>query len=396
MTDAHPYAEDGEHKQNADPRAFDSRKVPSWFPPEDEAHAAPPPPITTETVAMTLAERYRSILEAQALQAAAAEQNRDRAKHPTANAAAMRAREKFLREAEAETRRRLRRRARGSIVPYAIAGMAAVLTGVGFGYAYTQHERLGQAFHSFAAVLAAPPQVTEAPRKAADSVVEKKPIVSAKIEVQDLSGNVNSMIPLMLSAEPGDANQNLILKLSGLPAEAYLTAGTRDGDGWELSPAQAQQAKLVIPRADQSSFDVSVAAFEGNTGQLAAPVKEFTVAIVDSGVQVAPASAPADTVTTKPAQVKPEAAGLLTKGNALLQSGDIVMARQFFERAFAMGSVEAAIGVGKTYDPVVYEALKVQGLKPDPLLAMEWYMRAGNAGSSEAMAAIEALKSAAQ
>ena len=52
--------------------------------------------------------------------------------------------------------------------------------------------------------------------------------------MQDLSGNANSMIPLMLSAEPGDAGQDLILKLSGLPADAYLTAGTRDGDGWEL------------------------------------------------------------------------------------------------------------------------------------------------------------------
>ena len=61
-----------------------------------------------------------------------------------------------------------------------------------------------------------------------------------------------------------------------------------------------------------------------------------------------------------------------------------------------MGAVEAAVGVGRTYDPVVYEQLKVTGLKPDPLLAMEWYMRAGNAGSSEAMAAIEALKTAAQ
>jgi hypothetical protein len=395
MTDAHPYAENGELEKNADTHPHEARKVPSWFPPGEEDGEARQP-ITTETVAITLAERYRSILEAQARQAAAAEQSRERVPHPTVNASEIRAREQLLREAEAELRRRLRRRARGSIVPYAFAGMAAILTGVTFGYAYTQHERLGAALRGFATALATPAQESAVPRKAADSVVEKKPIVSAKIEVQDLSGNANSMIPLMLSAEPGDAGQDLILKLSGLPADAYLTAGTRDGDGWELSPAQAQKAKLVIPRADQSSFDVSVAAFEGNTGQLAAPVKEFTVAIIDSGVQVAPAAAIADTVTTKPATAKPEAAGLFNKGNALLESGDIVMARQFFERAFAMGAVEAAVGVGRTYDPVVYEQLKVTGLKPDPLLAMEWYMRAGNAGSSEAMAAIEALKTAAQ
>src|SRR5207344_1768539 len=61
-----------------------------------------------------------------------------------------------------------------------------------------------------------------------------------------------------------------------------------------------------------------------------------------------------------------EAEGLLAKGDILLKSGDMAMARQFYERAFAEGSSAAAIGAGKTYDPVVYADLKVQGLKPDP------------------------------
>ncbi len=70
------------------------------------------------------------------------------------------------------------------------------------------------------------------------------------------------------------------------------------------------------------------------------------------------------------------------------------MARRFYERAFAEGSTEAAIGAGKTYDPVVYAELKVHGLQPDPVRAMEWYVRASSAGNTEAAAAIKALKQA--
>ncbi len=45
-------------------------------------------------------------------------------------------------------------------------------------------------------------------------------------------------------------------------------------------------------------------------------------------------------------------------------------------------------GVGKTYDPVVYQAQNVQGLAPDAVQAMEWYTRAANAGDQDALAAI--------
>ena len=36
MTDAHPYAENGELEKNADTHPHEARKVPSWFPPGEE------------------------------------------------------------------------------------------------------------------------------------------------------------------------------------------------------------------------------------------------------------------------------------------------------------------------------------------------------------------------
>jgi len=179
---------------------------------------------------------------------------------------------------------------------------------------------------------------------------------------------------------------------------------------------------------------VAVAAFEAKTGELAAPIKEMTVAIDDANLTIAPAAALPENVMIKTAEqsqalaateapeqtkaveqsealvpaevaqpkeqqiasVEPQAQNLLAKGNILLKSGDLGMARQFYERAFAQGSSEAALGAGKTYDPAVYAELKVHGLKPDPALAMEWYLRASAAGNTDAAAAIETLKRAEQ
>ncbi|MBC8037410.1 MAG: hypothetical protein H7X89_09345 [Rhizobiales bacterium] len=302
------------------------------------------------------------------------------------------------------------------------AGMAAVLAGSLLGYGATHYKAIGAKADEIASLIR--PQ-SETPA-AADTVtiLAKKSIATATLDVSDVSGELNSMIPLMLHAESAVAGDDLILKLSGLPQSAYLTAGTKAEDNaWQIAAADAAGVKLVVPQTSQPSFDVAVAAFEVKTGELAAPIKEMTVAIDDPGLRIAPASALPESVTIKTAgqseaaaaipspkeqqvasvepqaeseepQVESEAQGLLAKGDILLKSGDLGMARQFYERAFAQGSIEAAIGAGKTYDPAVYAELKVHGLTPDPVRAMEWYVRASTAGNPDAAAAIEALKQA--
>ena len=298
---------------------------------------------------------------------------------------------------------------------YIAAGVAAVLAGGLLGYGATQYKAIGAKADEIATLV----KPVEAPVAEADAttVLAKKTIATATLAVSDVSGELNSMIPLMLHVEPAVAGDDLVLKLSGLPQSAYLTAGTKArDDAWQLAAADAAGVKLVVPRTSEPSFDVEVAAFEAESGQLAAPIKEMTVAIDNPDLRVAPVAALPETVMIKSAEqsealvatevpppkdqqlaaVEPpsEAQNLLAKGDILLKSGDLGMARQFYERAFAEGSTEAAIGAGKTYDPVIYAELKVHGLKPDPALALEWYTRASAAGNTEAAAAIEALKQA--
>jgi hypothetical protein len=76
--------------------------------------------------------------------------------------------------------------------------------------------------------------------------------------------------------------------------------------------------------------------------------------------------------------------GLIAKGARLMSLGDVAAARQFFERAAELGSKEAVVELARTYDPIVFERLKIVGLKPDPEKAMQLYGKARSAGHGEA------------
>ena len=80
----------------------------------------------------------------------------------------------------------------------------------------------------------------------------------------------------------------------------------------------------------------------------------------------------------------------------LMKSGDLIIARQFYSRAFQLGAAEGAMGVAKTYDPAVFAEMKVQGITPDAVKAAEWYEKAKAAGVTEADEALTTLSAAAQ
>jgi hypothetical protein len=301
---------------------------------------------------------------------------------------------------------------------YVLAGTTAMLAGGLLGYGVS-HYRTGLGQTELA--TAPPPPPAAAPIAAAAVATGKtaasarKPVATAALDVADAAGERNAMIPLALSVAAA-GGQDLVLKLTGLPPSAYLTAGRRAAaDAWQVDAHELAGLKLVVTEISRPKFDLAVAAYEAKSGELAAPVKELTVAIADP-VQIEPAAAVPEVAVVKPAAPKlaeeaaplafpkppPAAAGpsqeamnLMTKGDILLKSGDMAMARQFYERAFAEGATAAAIGAGKTYDPVVYGELNVQGLKPDPARALEWYERASAAGHRDVEAAIAALKEAA-
>lgn len=240
-----------------------------------------------------------------------------------------------------------------------------------------------------------------------NTVLTKKPVRIPRIDVADASGALNNPIPLELSAVPADPDIPLALKITGLPNDAYLTKGTEVADGeWLLKPAEIQGVKLVVPSAQSSQLDLNVAAVEEKTGAQAAPPREMTVALDLSDVTVQPASAPPEMqagIQPLPQAIplpqeaeNSEAKNMLGKGEALMKTGDLVSARQFFIKAHGMGLAEGAYGAGQTYDPAVYASMNVRGLTPDATKAKEWYDKAAVAGNEQARKALEKLNAASQ
>ncbi len=262
------------------------------------------------------------------------------------------------------------------------------------------------------------------PKTANQTVITKKPISTATLDVSDVRGTLGGMIPLALSAQSADASEPISLKISGLPEQAYLTAGVKSLEGnWTLKPSEIAEVKLVVPNSDIKQFDMEVSAVDDLTGALAAPTKAVKVELENATPQAAeipmaqpgdgkvnseiaaavPAPATEPTPIAPPAIVSPvsavpetaveqtneasaipkplkESDDLVAKGNALLETGDIVAARQFFTRASELGSAQGSFGVARSYDPKVFAKLNVVGLKPDEKMAADWYKKAADAG----------------
>ena len=311
------------------------------------------------------------------------------------------------------------------------AGVFAAVAGGAVGFAVTKSDQISQsASDAYEFAMGYMPgssdslfnSTSQAAISTGQTTISKKPIAIASLDVSDVTGTLNSMIPLALNAEPAFENQELAIKISGLPASAYLTAGKKISDNtWILKDGEENDINLYVPQSDTAKFDISIAAIETSTGELAAPVKEMTVAIDDMKIvdepalQITPASAPPETalkVKTQPENavavpapasfqpIKPalsaEVTGLLGKGDMLMKTGDLIIARQFYSRAFQLGAAEGAMGVAKTYDPAVFAEMKVQGITPDAAKAAEWYEKAKAAGVTEAEAALSTLSAAAQ
>lgn len=284
-------------------------------------------------------------------------------------------------------------------------GLTALLVGGGAGLAVVNMEtisnHLSTGLTSVKASIAGltPPQNSQ-PKVNTETVVHKKLIAVAKLDVSDVSGNLNSPIPLLLSALAAEGEAPISLRVMGLPEASYLTAGIETTKGnWLLKPEDIAGVKLVVPHMDAPQFDMEIAAVEAKTGVLAAPVKAMTVAIANPSAAnlaatIAPANSPPDTATVVPVAatpVDPEAAGLIAKGDGLLNSGDLASARQFYLRANELGDAKGAYGVGRTYDPKIFTALNVQGLQPEPGKAAEWYKKAAAGGVMAARIALENL-----
>jgi hypothetical protein len=262
---------------------------------------------------------------------------------------------------------------------------------------------------------------------AAEPVQKPKKLALVKLVASDVQGRAGSDIPLDVQTSGG--GDKVDLRILGVPDTVRVSTGKRASDGsWLLTSQQIKNAALRIPAEVSGKLQLTVEALDQKSGDLATPPQELVVKIAPAKTAVEPASSaitpvvhlreiPTEVASAKEvplaepppnielaaveeaAEAPAMAIGisdpsrpLLARGDALMELGDVVAARSFYDRAFDLGNLRAARSIARTYDPVVLGSMKVQGLRGDPNKALEWYRKAEKAGEPDAAQAIAALE----
>jgi hypothetical protein len=250
-----------------------------------------------------------------------------------------------------------------------------------------------------------PPDMEPAPME----VIKPAPKTTAVQPKQAGRGVAGQPIALNLQPEETTVGPDTSVMVQGVPANAEISGGKDLGSGnWLLSASDLKTAQLtttkdfkpgayelevIMVRSDGSvpisrKIEVTVEA------ETIAPPPPSPVATapastdaVKSGVGVtvaAPQPAPAakpEPVAGPPLTAK-ETKALLSRGNALLDQGDVAGARLLLEYAAQRGSKEAMVMLAKSYDPDYLAKLGVLGVRADAEKASHWYDRAENTASS--------------
>jgi hypothetical protein len=243
---------------------------------------------------------------------------------------------------------------------------------------------------------------------------ERKPaltlIVSSQLWLKPGSQN-----PVEVKVVPSGAiPPQSVIVIRGVPSSMRFSEGRLFGPGvWVIPVTRLTDLKLqTLPDASSGGMlTVVLTSLEG------APLAEAQITVISMPANqtventTAPAimplpvpvitPPPAFTGTTQdsfsPPQVMVESRAellmLLEKGKENHSLGNILIARQFYQRAADKGLAEGAFALAGTYDPHELSRRKeMAGVSPDPELAKKWYQKAGELGSPEAAARLSLLR----
>jgi len=195
-----------------------------------------------------------------------------------------------------------------------------------------------------------------------------------------------------LSFEPPSVAGDHYVLLSGLEPDAFVSSAIEIiGGTWMVRGADLMAAEIerAVNAPEQVTVLIELRANDG-----------VVVSREEVVLGLRPTSG--DTTSTKPQvaiaekqaenQTAPDVERLLSRGQLMLDSGSVGGARLLLERAAEMGSGEAALALGRTYDPATLPLLGATGLSADRNLARRWYERAVTLGLAEGRERLKGLE----
>jgi hypothetical protein len=220
----------------------------------------------------------------------------------------------------------------------------------------TPVSELSAAVSSPAATLAAGPslQTPESPRAESGTA---PPVLTLPSPATQAAGTPVGAAPVLKESRTAPA----------INAQTVAAAAEPHPQAVELSdaprPSQAQGGAAVVSEPQTPPPKVTRA--EAGKPSVATPEL--------------PAAKPAR--IAKPPLGADELEALLSRSGGFLKNGDFAAARILLRRAAEAGSAEAALMLGKTFDPLYLKELGAMGIQPDVAQARQWYQKAIQLGS---------------
>jgi hypothetical protein len=283
-----------------------------------------------------------------------------------------------------------------------------------------------------------------------DATVKSAPEFSSEMLAADMTATPGQPVPFPIGIRP-QPSERVYVSIGGLPEGGRLNAGVDMGGGnWLVPPRKLSGLTINLPAGSPDAVPIQVQLLDGNartplsakTGFVirvrsanagtaapapnpvqaasttpvftartqpsefspaprapASPDSSFTTeTTVSSPIQVSPIARPSPAVPDATAprprfNPRPEVEDLIREGNKRMREGDIVEARQFYQKAVVYGDPEAALAMGRSYDPIYFARIDKKNAEPDAAKAFDWYRKAMDAGAAQtAMVRIENLK----
>jgi hypothetical protein len=181
-------------------------------------------------------------------------------------------------------------------------------------------------------------------------------------------------VPFVIALDSSDALPGRsIITIRGLPNGTSFSAGRPFGETeWSLRPDEIADLRMILPATatGQRSLSVDVVTADGSM-------------MASAGTRVDIAPDPKAALVLRPDDTA-RIDELIAHGRKMVDVGYFPGARAYFQRAAEAGSADAALSVGKSYDPAFIEEIGAQGIKPDVRQARIWYERAKALGNKDA------------
>lgn len=213
-----------------------------------------------------------------------------------------------------------------------------------------------------------------------------------RFTVKDLVGYEGRPVAVAIEMPTFASTDYVLLSFRGLPEDFALSSGFRTADTWLVSAHELINLTLIPPEGFVGSFRLEVLLIRG---QSVPPLVQNVRVELRSGAR-AEQNAAAPTAASAPVnRIAPDKEKQLVETAAgLLQQNDIAAARLIYARLAREGSVQGALAMAQTYDPVSLSKYNVTGLQPDKEKARYWYGMATRLGSEDAPKRLLALEAA--